>query len=35
MDVTDQASIDQAAKHIQTTDGRLDILVNKYVYHLL
>ncbi|KAF9033723.1 NAD(P)-binding protein [Hymenopellis radicata] len=29
MDVTDQASIDEAAKYIRTTDGRLDILVNN------
>ncbi|KAF8888504.1 NAD(P)-binding protein [Mucidula mucida] len=29
MDVTDQASIDRAAKYIQTTHGRLDILVNN------
>ncbi|KAF8888510.1 hypothetical protein CPB85DRAFT_281293 [Mucidula mucida] len=29
MDVTDQASIDKAAKYIQTTGGRLDILVNN------
>ncbi|KAF8871598.1 hypothetical protein CPB85DRAFT_1261157 [Mucidula mucida] len=34
INVTDQASIDQAAKYIQTTDGRLDILVNNYSHTL-
>lgn len=31
MDVTDQTSIDKAVKHIQAAEGKLDILVNKYV----
>lgn len=31
MDVTDQTSIDQAVKHIQATEGRLNILVNNYI----
>lgn len=31
MDVADQTSIDNAVKHIEAAEGRLDILVNWYV----
>ena len=31
MDVTDKASIENAVGFVSKTDGKLDILVNKYV----
>ncbi len=31
MDVTDEESVKAGAKHIEGIDGKLDILVNKFV----
>lgn len=31
MDVTDKASILKVVEHISKADGKLDVLVNKYV----
>ncbi len=32
MDVTDEEDVKAGAKHIDSTDGKLDVLVNKFVY---
>ncbi len=32
MDVTDEEDVKAGAKHIESTDGKLDVLVNKFVY---
>ncbi|PBK95090.1 NAD(P)-binding protein [Armillaria gallica] len=32
MDVTDEEDVKAGAKHIEDTEGKLDILVNKFVY---
>ncbi|PBK82421.1 NAD(P)-binding protein [Armillaria gallica] len=32
MDVTDEEDIKAGAKHLEDTEGKLDILVNKFVY---
>ncbi len=32
MDVTDEESVKVGAKHIEGIDGKLDILVNKFVH---
>ncbi len=34
MDVTDEDSIKTGVKHIEGSDGKLDILVNKFVYRI-
>ncbi len=31
MDVTDEEAVKAGAKHIENIDGKLDILVNKFV----
>ncbi len=33
MNVTDEEAVKAGAKHIENIDGKLDILVNKFVYH--